>query len=341
MVLTGSQTWEFKSKPAIIGAATVVGPEEGQGPLSADFDFVYDNLEIDEKTWEKAERKLLEHASALALVHAGISREELQFFIGGDLMNQIISATFAARKIGVPYLGVFGACSTSMESLALAALIVDAGGAHHALAGTASHNCTAEKQFRYPTEYGSQKPPTAQYTITGSGAAVVSSKGSGPRITHATIGRIQDLGVKDPFNMGEAMAPAAADTLVAHFNDTGRSPEDYDLIVTGDLASVGHAIVKDVLEKDGVSMKGTTFNDCGLMIFDREKQPYVIAGGSGCGCSAVVTYGHILKKIKKGELNRVLIAATGALLSPLSYQQGESIPCIAHAVALEKEESIG
>lgn len=341
MVLTGSQTWEFKSKPAIIGAATVVGPEEGQGPLSADFDFVYDNLEIDEKTWEKAERKLLEHASALALVHAGISREELQFFIGGDLMNQIISATFAARKIGVPYLGVFGACSTSMESLALAALIVDAGGAHHALAGTASHNCTVEKQFRYPTEYGSQKPPTAQYTITGSGAAVVSSKGTGPRITHATIGRIQDLGVKDPFNMGEAMAPAAADTLVAHFNDTGRSPEDYDLIVTGDLASVGHAIVKDVLEKDGVSMKGTTFNDCGLMIYDRDKQPYVMAGGSGCGCSAVVTYGHILKKIKKGELNRVLIAATGALLSPLSYQQGESIPCIAHAVALEKEESTG
>ncbi|WP_410767869.1 stage V sporulation protein AD [Fontibacillus sp. BL9] len=340
MMLTGLQSWEFKSKPAIIGAATVVGPEEGQGPLSGDFDFVYDNLEIDEKTWEKAERKLLEHASALALVHAGISREELQFFIGGDLMNQIISATFAARKIGAPYLGVFGACSTSMESLALAALIVDAGGANYALAGTASHNCTVEKQFRYPTEYGSQKPPTAQYTITGSGAAVVSSKGSGPRITHATIGRVQDLGVKDPFNMGEAMAPAAADTLVAHFRDTGRGPEDYDLIVTGDLATVGHAIVKDVLEKDGVSMNKTKFNDCGLMIYDRDKQPFVLAGGSGCGCSAVVTYGHILKKMKKGELNRVLIVATGALLSPLSYQQGESIPCIAHAVALEREEGL-
>ncbi|WP_334075280.1 stage V sporulation protein AD [Paenibacillus sp. A14] len=337
MMLTGSQTWEFKSKPVIIGTATVVGPEEGEGPLGGDFDFVYDNLEIDEKTWEKAERKLLEHASSLALTHAGITREELQFYISGDLMNQIISATFSARKIGAPYIGVFGACSTSMESLAMAALIVDAGGAKYAMAATASHNCTVEKQFRYPTEYGSQKPPTAQYTITGSGAAVVSSSGSGPRITHATIGRIQDLGVKDPFNMGEAMAPAAADTLVAHFRDTGRKPEDYDLIVTGDLATIGHAIVKDVLKKDGVNMAATDFKDCGLMIYDREKQPYVMAGGSGCGCSAVVTYGHILKKMKQGELNRVLIAATGALLSPLSYQQGETIPCIAHAVALERE----
>ncbi|RUT46499.1 stage V sporulation protein AD [Paenibacillus anaericanus] len=337
-MLKGSQTWEFPTKPIIIGAATVVGPDENAGPLSGDFDFSYDNLEIDEKTWELAERKLLEHAAALALVHGGIAKEDLQCFIGGDLMNQIISATFAARRISAPYLGVFGACSTSMESLALAALLVDSGNAINVLAGTASHNCTVEKQFRYPTEYGSQKPPTAQYTVTGSGCAVVSSKGTGPRITHATIGRIQDLGIKDPFNMGAAMAPAAADTIISHFRDTGRGPKDYDLIVTGDLASVGHAIVKELLDKDGVSMEQTEFGDCGLMIYSREKQPFVIAGGSGCGCSAVVTYGHILKKIKRGELNRVLIIATGALLSPLSYQQGESIPCIAHAVALESEE---
>lgn len=336
-MLTGAQTWEFRSKPTIIGAATVVGPEEGDGPLSSSFDFIYDNLEIDEKTWEKAERKLLQHASSLALMHAGITKEQLQFFIGGDLMNQIISATFAARDIAAPYLGVFGACSTSMESLAIAAMIVDAGGAKYAMAGTASHNCTVEKQFRYPTEYGSQKPATAQYTITGSGCAVVSSSGTGPRITHATIGRIQDMGIKDPFNMGAAMAPAAADTIVAHFRDTGRGPEDYDLIVTGDLASVGHAIVKDVLSKDGLSMDKTEFNDCGLMIFDRDRQNFVMAGGSGCGCSAVVTYGHIMKKMRQRELNRVLVVATGALLSPLSYQQGESIPCIAHAVALERE----
>lgn len=337
MMLMGSQTWKFSSKPVIIGAATVVGPEEGDGPLAEEFDYIYDNLEIDESTWEKAERRLLEQASSLALINSGITREQLQFFIGGDLMNQIISASFAARQMGVPYLGVFGACSTSMESLAIASMIVDAGGATYALAGTASHNCTVEKQFRYPTEYGSQKPPTAQYTVTGSGCAVVSSSGSGPRVTHATIGKIKDLGVKNPFDMGTAMAPAAADTIVTHFSDTGRKPSDYDLIVTGDLASVGHDIVKDLLSQSGLSMNETNFKDCGLMIYDREKQPFVLAGGSGCGCSAVVTYSHILNQIRKGELNRVLIVATGALLSPLSYQQGESIPCIAHAVAIEKE----
>lgn len=336
-MLIGSQTWEFVNKPVIIGAATVVGPEEGEGPLASDFDFAYDNLEIDEKTWEKAERKLLEHAASLALVNANISKDDLSFFIGGDLMNQIISATFAARHLMAPYIGIFGACSTSMESLALASFIVDAGGANYILAGTASHNCTAEKQFRYPTEYGSQKPPTAQYTVTGAGCGVVTSKGSGPRVTHATIGKIQDLGVTDPFNMGAAMAPAAADTIVTHFRDTGRSPADYDLIVTGDLATVGHEIVSDLLKRDGVDMSLTNFNDCGLMVYDLENQPFVFAGGSGCGCSAVVTYGHILKKLKNKELRRVLIVATGALLSPLSFQQGESIPCIAHGVVLESE----
>ncbi|GGA20068.1 stage V sporulation protein AD [Paenibacillus physcomitrellae] len=336
-MLLGGQTWEFKTKPVIIGAAAVVGPEEGQGPLAADFDYVFDNLEIGEPTWEKAERKLLEHAGTTALMHAGITKDQLQYFVGGDLMNQIISASFAARTFGAPYLGVFGACSTSMESLAVASMMVDSGNAGYVLAGTASHNCTAEKQFRYPTEYGSQKPPTAQYTVTGSGCAVVAAKGSGPRVTHATVGRIQDLGITDPFNMGAAMAPAAADTIVSHFRDTGRTPADYDLIVTGDLASVGLPIVKDILQRDGVPMEQTNFEDCGLMIFDREKQPQVIAGGSGCGCSASVTYGHILKRITSGNLKRVLVVATGALLSPLSYQQGESIPCIAHAVAIEKE----
>lgn len=336
-MLLGSRTWEFQSKPVIIGASAVVGPEEGKGPLGADFDYVFDNLEIGESTWEKAERKLLEHAGALAMFNAGIANEQLQYFIGGDLMNQIISSSFAARTFGIPYLGVFGACSTSMESLAVAALLVDSQNAGMVMAGTASHNCTVEKQFRYPTEYGSQKPPTAQYTVTGSGCAVVAAKGSGPRITHATVGRIQDLGITDPFNMGAAMAPAAADTLVAHFKDTGREPGDYDLIVTGDLASVGLPIVKDLLKRDGVAIENTDFKDCGLMIFDLEKQPYVFAGGSGCGCSATVTYGHILKKIARGELGRVLVVATGALLSPLSFQQGESIPCIAHAVVIEKE----
>ncbi|WP_310551550.1 stage V sporulation protein AD [Paenibacillus glufosinatiresistens] len=334
----GKQTWEFTTRPAIVGAAAVTGPEEKEGPLGADMDFSFDSLDMDEKSWEKAERKLFEKASRLALVHSGLEEKELEFFVGGDLMNQIISTTFAARRLGVPYLGTFGACSTSMESLAVASMIVDSGGGKYALAGTSSHNCTVEKQFRYPTEYGSQKPPTAQYTVTGSGCAVVGfNDGSrqGPFVARATIGRVMDMGLKDPFNMGAAMAPAAADTLTAHFRDTGLSPDYYDLIVTGDLASIGLPIARELLAKEGIPMEKTEFGDCGLMIYDREKQKYVIAGGSGCGCSAVVTYGHILKRMRRGELNRVLVTATGALLSPLSYQQGESIPCIAHAVALE------
>lgn len=334
----GSQTWEFTNRPVILGSSAVVGPEEGEGPLASDFDFIFDSLEMDEKTWEKAERALFEKAAKLAMIHANIDKEKLEFFVGGDLMNQIISSSFAARKLGVPYLGVFGACSTSMESLAIASMIVDSGGSKYVLAGTSSHNCTVEKQFRYPTEYGSQKPPTAQYTVTGSGCAVIGENdgsGSYPVVVSATLGRIMDLGLTDPFNMGAAMAPAAADTLTAHFRDTGLSPGHYDLIVTGDLASVGLPIAKTLLAKEGIPMEQTTFNDCGLIIYNLDKQKYVIAGGSGCGCSAVVTYGHILKRIKKGELKRVLIVATGALLSPLSYQQGETIPCVAHAVAIE------
>ncbi|MCM2999759.1 stage V sporulation protein AD [Paenibacillus cellulositrophicus] len=340
MKLTG-QTWEFDTRPVLIGSAAVVGPDEGQGPLSPDFDYVYDNLEINEKTWEKAERRLLEQAAQLAVIKSGLDKEQIQFYVGGDLMNQIISSTFSARKLGVPYLGVFGACSTSMESLAISALMVDTGAAERVMAGTGSHNCTAEKQFRYPTEYGSQKPPTAQYTVTGAGCGVIAKGGqgqAGPRIARATIGRIMDLGVKDPFNMGAAMAPAAADTIAAHFRDTGLSPDYYDLIVTGDLASVGLPIAKELLEKEGYQMDETKFGDCGLMIYNREKQKAVLAGGSGCGCSAAVTYGYLVKRMLQRELHKVLVVATGSLHSPLSVQQGESIPCIAHAVALEMED---
>ncbi|MCQ6558392.1 stage V sporulation protein AD [Paenibacillus mendelii] len=335
-MLQGKQTWWFDKKPVIIGSATVVGPDEGDGPLASDFDLVHPELDMQQKSWEKAERLLLEQASDFALKHARVNKQQLQFYVGGDLMNQIISNSFAARTIGAPYLGVFGACSTSMESLAIASLIVNSGSGEYVLAGTCSHNCTAEKQFRYPTEYGSQKPPTAQYTVTGAGAAVLAAEGVGPVVTSATIGKIVDLGIKDPFNMGAAMAPAAVDTIQAHFNDTGREPKDYDLIVTGDLASVGHEIAKDLLTRDGVPMEDTVFKDCGLMVYDVGRQK-VQAGGSGCGCSAVVTYGHLLKRMRQGEFKRILVVATGALLSPLSYQQGESIPCIAHAVSIESQ----
>lgn len=334
----GRQTWLFKNKPVIISTATVVGPDEGEGPLKRSFDYIHEHLDMDQPSWEKAERKLLEQAAQLAVMHANLKEEQINYFIGGDLLNQIISSSFTARSLGVPYIGVYGACSTSMETLALAAMLVDSGNADYVLAGACSHNCTAEKQLRYPTEYGSQKPPTAQNTVTGAGVALVAKAGPGPRVYAATIGKIMDLGIKDPFNMGAAMAPAAVDTIQTHLADLNRTPADYDLIVTGDLATIGHAIAKDLFKENGLSLDGTVFNDCGLMIYDLKKQ-MVQAGGSGCGCSAAVTYGHIIKRMKKGELSRVLIAATGALLSPLSYQQGETIPCIAHAVTLEMEDA--
>jgi len=330
----GKQTWWFEEAPVILSRAAVVGPTEGQGPLGGDFDIVHDDMFLGEKSWEKAERKLLEEAAMLAAQKAGVAIDEVDLFIGGDLLNQIVSATFASRTFGIPYLGVFGACSTSMESLALAALAVSSGNADRVLAGTSSHNCTAEKQFRYPTEYGSQKPPTAQYTVTGAGAALVTRNGDGPRITAATIGRVVDLGITDPFNMGAAMAPAAVDTIRAHLSDMEVSPGYYDLIVTGDLASVGMEMARELFAKNGVPIDKTTFDDCGLLMFDRERQQ-VFAGGSGCACSATVTYGHLLKRLERGELNRILVVATGSLLSPLTVQQKESIPCIAHAVAIE------
>lgn len=334
-MLVGSQSWQFLSRPQIIGAATVVGPEEGRGPLGDEYDIVHGDTILQQKSWEQAEKMLLEEAAELAIENAKLTKEKIQFYVGGDLMNQIISNTFALRTLGIPYIGIFGACSTSMEGLALAAQIVNAGSATHVMAATCSHNSTAEKQFRYPTEYGSQKPPTAQYTVTGAGAAVISSQGEGgPYITGATIGRVVDMGIKDPFNMGAAMAPAAVDTIQAHLKDFGVEPGHYDLIITGDLAAVGHEIASELLEKHQVPMNQTRFSDCGLLVYNRDEQQ-VQAGGSGCACSAIVTYSHLLRLLRSGDLRRILVVATGALLSPLSFQQGESIPCIAHAVSLE------
>lgn len=334
MMIKGRQSWIFKNKPRIRGKATVVGPFEGQGPLAKDFDMIHKELWMGQDSWEKAERKLLEDAANLAIERAGLTNKQINMLIAGDLMNQTISSSFAARTLGIPHIGIFGACSTSMESLALAAQFVDTSAAHYVLSGTTSHNASAEKQFRYPTEYGSQKPPTAQYTVTGAGAVVVSLDGEGPMITSATIGRVVDMGVKDPFNMGAAMAPAAVDTIQAHFRDLEIRPEHYDLIVTGDLSKVGYALANELFSKHNFPIHETQYADCGMMIYDDEKQ-HVQAGASGCACSAVVTYGHLLNRMHKGELRRILVVATGALLSTVSGQQGESIPCIAHAVALE------
>lgn len=333
-MLIGHQSWKFENHPIIKGTATVVGPFEGQGPLANDFDIIHGDLLLGQKSWEKAEKTMLEEAAKLAIENAGLTKEQVNFHIGGDLLNQIISSSFAARTLAIPYLGVFGACSTSMESLAMAANLVNSRSAKFALASACSHNATAEKQFRYPTEYGSQKPPTAQYTVTGAGACVVSHEGKGPAVTSATIGRVIDMGITDPFNMGAAMAPAAVDTIEAHFRDLQIEPGYYDLIVTGDLSKIGYAIACDLFEKHNFPIQETEYYDCGMMMYDYDKQQ-VQAGASGCGCSAVVTYGHLLNRMRKGELNRILVVATGALLSPISFQQGESIPCIAHAVSIE------
>ncbi|MFS1513586.1 stage V sporulation protein AD [Chengkuizengella sp. SCS-71B] len=335
-MLQGHQSWKFENKPVIISTATIVGPEEGKGPLVNDFDIIHEDNWIGQDSWEQAEQKFMEETVKLAIKKANLTSDGIDFYLGGDLMNQIISNSFTARTLAVPYLGVFGACSTSMVSLSLSSLLVNSGAANHVACGACSHNSSVEKQFRYPTEYGSQKPPTAQYTVTGAGASIIAKEGNGPRVTGATIGKVVDMGITDPFNMGVAMAPAAVDTIEAHLRDFQITPDHYDLIVTGDLAKVGHQIATDLFHKHKIPIDQTEFKDCGLMIYELDSY-LIIAGGSGCGCSAVVTYGHLMKKLRNGELNRILVVATGALHSPISYQQGESIPCIAHAVSIESE----
>jgi stage V sporulation protein AD len=332
-MLKGHQSWVFKSKPVIISSAAIGGPFEAKGALAEDFDYLHEDVWLGQDSVEKAEKKLLEQACETAIEKGKLKKEDVQFLICGDLMNQIISSSFTARTLGIPFLGVFGACSSSMESLALASLLIDSKSAKYIVAGASSHNVAVEKQFRYPTEYGAQKPPTAQWTVTGAGAGLIADEGDGPRVTAATIGRVVDMGLTDPYSMGSAMAPAAVDTIEAHFRDLDIDPSYYDLIATGDLGRVGHTIAGDLLDKHGLNIPREIFTDCGLLIYKKD-QP-VMAGGSGCGCSATVTYGHLLKRMKKGELKRILVVATGALLSPLSYQQKESIPCIAHAVSIE------
>ncbi|MDQ2086833.1 stage V sporulation protein AD [Herbivorax sp. ANBcel31] len=332
-MLQGHQTWIFDSKPVIAGSSAVGGPFESKCALADDFDIFNEDLWLGQDSYEKAEKKLMEQACELAIKKGGTKKEDVQFFLSGDLINQIISSSFTARTLGVPYLGIYGACSSSMEGLALASLLVDSKFAKNALAATSSHNAACEKQYRYPTEYGAQKPPTAQWTVTGAGAALVAQKGDGPKVVAATIGRVVDMGLSDPFNMGGAMAPAAVETITAHIRDLRIDLSHYDIIATGDLGRVGHGIAVELLKKHGISFPEERFTDCGMLIY-KDEQP-VFSGGSGCGCAAVATYGHFINRMKKGEIKKILVVATGALLSPMSYQQKESIPCIAHAVSIE------
>lgn len=333
----GQQTWEFQNNPVIIASSAIGGPFEAQGALAEDFDLLNDDLWIGEDSFEKAQVRLSEQAIEKILEKTRLTKKDIGCIVSGDLVNQITASTFAARTYERPYLGIFGACSTSMEGLALASLIVDSRSSDYVIAETSSHNAATEKQFRYPTEYGVQKPPTAQWTVTGAGAALVAQKGKGPKVTTATIGQIVDAGITDPYDMGSAMAPAAVNTILAHFKDRGIAPSYYDLIITGDLGSVGYPIAHELLGKKGLKISSEIFVDCGMLIYTEDQS--VIAGGSGCACSAVVTYGHFLNRMRKGKLKKILVVATGALLSPLTQKQAETIPCIAHAVSIEMEEN--
>ncbi len=326
----GKYTVEMENKPAIKGYAAVCGKKEAQGPLGKAFDQTFEDTTLGEASWEKAESKLQSKAVTLAIEKSGVTQGDINFIFAGDLLNQCISSTFGLKSLNIPFLGQYGACSTMAQTLALSAMMVDSGAANNCIAVTSSHFCSAERQFRFPLEYGGQRTPTAQWTVTGSGAAVVGESTKSPQISKITVGRIVDLGVKDANNMGAAMAPAAAATLKDFLADTSTSPSDYDLILTGDLGEVGSKLLKELLSREGIELKDN-HKDCGLMIYDQSDQD-VHAGGSGCGCSAVVLCSEILNKIENHELSNVLFMATGALMSPTSTQQGESIPAVAHLV---------
>ncbi len=332
----GKQTVRFEKGPYIVGGAVVAGRKEGAGPLAQSFDLRLKDDRYQEKTWEKAESKMLKEAMTLAIKKAEKKKSDIDLVLSGDLLNQIMSSSFMARDLQLPFLGIYGACSTMTESLLMGAMLTDGGFAHNIVVGASSHFCTAERQFRMPVEHGNQRPPSAQWTATAAGAMVLSEQGSGIRVDCGTIGKVIDAGVKDANQMGAAMAPAAVDTILNHFADTGRSFADYDLVLTGDLGYIGKDIATDLLIDAGLDPKQVKccYDDCGTMLYDREKQD-VHGGGSGCGCSAAVFAGHILQRMEQGELSRVLLLSTGAMLSTISPFQGESIPGIAHAVVLE------
>ena len=329
----GRQTFQPESPPIIIGHGSAAGNKEQSGPLGGNFDHTSADDTFGCKTFEQAESAMQGLALDAALKRAGLHTSDLDLLLAGDLLNQCIGAGYAARAADVPYFGLYGACSTMGESLALAALLLSGGYGTYAAAVTSSHFCSAERQYRTPLEYGSQRTPTAQWTATAAGAVIVTNTWQpGPRITRVTVGKVKDKGIKDANNMGAAMAPAAYETLKAHFEDTGLAPDYYDLIATGDLGKLGHEIVTDLFARDGVNL--TNYTDCGLILFDREAQD-VHAGASGCGCSASVLCGYLLPGLLEGRWKKILFCPTGALHSPTSTMQGESIPGICHALALE------
>lgn len=328
----GKHSFYLPDPPVITHWASVAGKKESEGPLQKYYDITKYDSHFNQKTWEQAEKNMQKLALNKLAEKAGIKMHDFQIVFSGDLLNQCIGSSFTLRNIGVSHIGLYGACSTMAESLIMASMAISGGYFENAVAMTSSHFASSERQYRFPLGYGGQRTPTSQWTVTGSGAALVCKNGNGPRITSCTIGTVTDLGIKDANNMGASMAPAALDTLRSHFDDMKCGPEDYDLIVTGDLGQLGKDALLTLCNREGISIGGK-LTDCGTLVFDILKQD-VHSGGSGCGCSAITLCGYLLDKLKRGKYNKILFCGTGALLSPVSTQQGLPIPGICHAVSI-------
>jgi len=333
MKKVGKQSYFLSSPVNILSTGSIVGPKEKNGPLHQFFDQCLEDEFWGEKSWEKAESKIIKETVNSAVAKSGIPINNIDFCFAGDLLNQCISSSFGLRETNLPFFGVFGACSTFVEGLTLGSICIDGDFAQNVICASSSHFCSAEKQFRFPLELGNQRPPSSQWTVTGAGAAVLSKTGDGPYVTCITPGKILDMGIKDANNMGAAMAGAAEDTLITHFTDTGRAPSYYDAILTGDLGHIGKDILIDLAGSKGYNIKAN-YNDCGVLIFDKENQD-THSGGSGCGCIASVFSGYVYDMLKQNKYKKVLLIATGALMNSTSTQQGESIPGIAHAISIE------
>ncbi len=328
----GRQSFVLSEPPVITCWASVAGKKESEGPLAHTFDIKSQDTYFGQKTWEQGEKQMQKLALMKLVEKAGMKATDIDLVFSGDLLNQCIGSSFTLRNMGIPHLGLYGACSTMAESLLMASMAVGGGFAEKVVAMTSSHFASSERQYRFPLGYGGQRTPTAQWTVTGSGAALVCSQGNGPKIQACTVGTVTDLGIKDANNMGAAMAPAAYATIRAHFEDLKTGPEDFDLIVTGDLGQLGKELLLELAKRDGMSLGGK-LTDCGTLVFENTTQD-VHAGGSGCGCSAITLCGELLGKLNSGKLKKILFCGTGALLSPTSTQQGLPIPGVCHAVSI-------
>lgn len=328
----GKQSFVLDNAPVITDWASVAGKKESEGPLKNYFDVIQSDSYFGQKTWEQAEKKMQQLALETLITKSGLKHNDIGLVFSGDLLNQCIGSSFTLRNMHIPHLGLYGACSTMAQSLLMSSIAVCGGFFDNVVAMTSSHFASSERQYRFPLGYGGQRTPTSQWTVTGAGAVLVRQKGQGPRITQCTVGTVTDLGIKDANNMGAAMAPAALSTIRAHFDDFNTGPDDYDLIITGDLGQLGKEILLTLAQNEGIQLGGK-LTDCGTLVFDLLKQD-VHAGGSGCGCSAITLCGYLLDKIKHGKLKKILFCGTGALLSPTSTQQGLPIPGICHAVAI-------